>query len=620
MTEKSKRQRLLRERAEALLNPSGQNPADLSLDGIRRLIHDLSVYQIELELQNEDLRHTQSQLEETRDRYARLYHQAPVGYLTLDVNGVIHEANRTFMEQIGFQEKPHRLMGKALADFMTEPERDIFFSRFRSFFGQPDRKSIDVTLCGKNGQPFYARLTGCRDTDDRLLPELAAQTTLLLIVHDISAQKATEDALRESEEQFRSYYDLGLIGMAILSPGRQWVQFNNRMCEILGYTREELATLSWVDLTHPDDLQIAVDLFRRAVAGQADGQPIDKRCIRRDGRIIHTVVSVKCIRHPDGSPRYFMLMVQDITQRKQAEEMLREREVVLRSITDAAQDAIVVLDPKGEISFWNPAAEHIFGYTEAEALGQNLHQMLAPERYREAHNTAFVDFQRTGRGEAVGKTLALYARCKDGKEIAVALSLSAVRIQGRWQAVGIVRDETERQAQERELLRLATTDYLTGLANRRHFLEKVDMELERFKRYGRPAALLMMDMDHFKQVNDTYGHAIGDRALQHFAAIAQGILRRTDLLGRIGGEEFAALLPDADLAGAEHLAERLRAALATTPVPLEVGGILSLSISIGVTPFLAKDGKTSDILGRADRAMYRAKDQGRNRVETEKSA
>jgi diguanylate cyclase (GGDEF)-like protein/PAS domain S-box-containing protein len=275
-----------------------------------------------------------------------------------------------------------------------------------------------------------------------------------------------------------------------------------------------------------------------------------------------------------------------------------------------------MLDPEGRISFWNPSAEHIFGYTRDEALGQDLHLLLAPERYHDAHHKAFIEFQQAGRGNAIGKTLGLHARCKDGSEIAVALSLSAVHIRDQWQAVGILRDETERQAQERELRRLATTDHLTGLANRRHFLGQVDFELERFKRYARPAALLMMDLDHFKQVNDTYGHATGDRALQHFATVAQAVLRRTDLLSRLGGEEFAALLPDADPEGAGHLAERLRGALADAPIPLETGNI-ALTVSIGVALFSPADLETSAILGRADRALYRAKDRGRNRVEME---
>ncbi|HPE72764.1 MAG TPA: diguanylate cyclase [Candidatus Competibacter sp.] len=295
---------------------------------------------------------------------------------------------------------------------------------------------------------------------------------------------------------------------------------------------------------------------------------------------------------------------------------LREREATLHSITDSTHDAILMMDPQGRISFWNFAAQQIFGYAGDEAMGRELHALLAPERYHDAHLKAFPQFQRSGRGNAVGKTVGLHALCKDGTEIAVALSLSAVSIRGEWYAVGVVRDETERQARERELHRLATTDPLTGLANRRHFLVQVEHELERFQRYAKPAVLLMLDLDHFKQVNDRHGHASGDRVLQHFAAVAQQALRKVDLIGRLGGEEFAALLPNTDEEGALLLAERLRGYLAASPATGDAGEIF-FTVSIGLASFAAADRTANTILARADRALYRAKEAGRNRVEME---
>jgi len=134
--------------------------------------------------------------------------------------------------------------------------------------------------------------------------------------------------------------------------------------------------------------------------------------------------------------------------RYKATEALRESESRLSAITDSAQDAILMMDPEGNLTYWNPAAERVLGYTSTEALGRNLHDLIAPERYHEAHNAAFPEFIRTGQGAAVGKTLELHARRKDGREIAVALSLSAVRIKGGWHAVGILRDITELKQSE----------------------------------------------------------------------------------------------------------------------------------------------------------------------------
>lgn len=146
----------------------------------------------------------------------------------------------------------------------------------------------------------------------------------------------------------------------------------------------------------------------------------------------------------------------DIAERKRAEEALQASEGRLRAITDSAQDAILVMDPEGRISYWNPGAARIFGYTSTEALAQNLHDLIAPARFHSAHRAALPAFRQTGRGAAIGKTLDLEARRKDGREISVQLSLSAVQMDGDWHAVGLVRDVTERKQAAEALLRSET--------------------------------------------------------------------------------------------------------------------------------------------------------------------
>jgi diguanylate cyclase (GGDEF)-like protein len=160
-----------------------------------------------------------------------------------------------------------------------------------------------------------------------------------------------------------------------------------------------------------------------------------------------------------------------------------------------------------------------------------------------------------------------------------------------------------------ELQRLAETDFLTGIANHRRFSEAGEREIQRARRYGHPLAALMLDLDHFKKVNDTYGHAVGDRVLVAMTAAFRNLLRDIDVFGRLGGEEFAILLPETDLEGGRATAERLRAAFADTAV--DAGNtVLKVTISIGATLLLPED----DGLERADDAMYEAKRHGRNRV------
>jgi len=167
---------------------------------------------------------------------------------------------------------------------------------------------------------------------------------------------------------------------------------------------------------------------------------------------------------------------------------------------------------------------------------------------------------------------------------------------------------------ETQLLEMATTDFLTGLNNRRQFMTLLNQELERLRRLeNHRVAVLMLDLDHFKRVNDEHGHAAGDTVLQQFAERVRGELRKVDIAGRLGGEEFAILLLDADLEAAEQFAERLRRKVAEQPV-LHEGLVISVTVSLGVSVLRPEDAHEETALKRADAALYEAKHQGRNRV------
>jgi len=202
-----------------------------------------------------------------------------------------------------------------------------------------------------------------------------------------------------------------------------------------------------------------------------------------------------------------------------------------------------------------------------------------------------------------------------------------VWVLARWMAVdrdvggrvlrvaGTGMDITARKQAEEEVARLASTDSLTGAANRRTFLEQLETALARVKRFSESASLLMVDIDHFKAINDTYRHAGGDTVLKHFAGVCQSRLRRVDLLGRLGGEEFGILLAGADCASACEFANQLRQRLADTPACTPDVSI-AFTVSIGVTQIGRTDSDAETVLGRADVALYRAKDTGRNRVDS----
>ena len=191
---------------------------------------------------------------------------------------------------------------------------------------------------------------------------------VVAVNRDITAPKRAEQALRAREERFRRYFELGLIGMAITSPTTGMLEVNDEICAILGYDRSELLQTTWAELTHPDDLAADVAQFNHILAGELDGYASEKRCIRKDGQVIHTTNSVKCQRRADGSVEYFVAVLQDITARKRAEERLRAAEVRYRTLVERipAIMYIATLDATSSTVYISPQVEALLGFSQAE--------------------------------------------------------------------------------------------------------------------------------------------------------------------------------------------------------------------------------------------------------------
>lgn len=286
----------------------------------------------------------------------------------------------------------------------------------------------------------------------------------------------------------------------------------------------------------------------------------------------------------------------------------------LGAVLDSFRDAVLLVDHRGIIACANHSAETLFQIPVVCLIGTDCLNLMADRQSR-----GFLDYLRgnllPGNGVAPSATIELVGRRPGGAFFPIEVTSGRVEQPGNPAFTLVIRDIGLQKAREKELREGANRDRLTEVATRSHVEQLAETELFRASRYDRPFSVLLFDIDHFKRVNDTYGHAAGDVVLHEVARRCRSLIRASDLIGRWGGEEFLVMTPETAADGGRALGERLRKAVVETPVVLEVGEEVTVTISVGVAPYLKGDNDLAAIVGRADAALYRAKANGRDRVE-----
>ncbi len=319
-----------------------------------------------------------------------------------------------------------------------------------------------------------------------------------------------------------------------------------------------------------------------------------------------------------GKPTAVLLTCLDITDKVQLENDLKIANSRFSAVVQSAYDGIVTVDREQRIRLFNAAAEEMFGYGADEVVGQPL-DILIPDRYRGHHGEHVETFARSPiqSRQMFERGNRLTGRAKDGSEFPIEVSIAKIQIIGATEFTAVVRDISERARLIDELRQQATVDLLTGLTNRRAFYTHAAQERTRAARKGWSLSAMMIDIDRFKSINDCHGHAAGDMVLRAMASAFRSVLRKSEIFARIGGEEFAVLLSNADENQCAAVAERLRDAIAHGRFDHDWGEIarIPFTVSIGVAPCFKDDVNIDEALKRADAALYAAKGNGRNRVE-----
>jgi diguanylate cyclase (GGDEF)-like protein/PAS domain S-box-containing protein len=425
----------------------------------------------------------------------------------------------------------------------------------------------------------------------------------------------TREALLRREREFRTLAENAPINIARYDVDGRLIYLNPRFANTLALPEKALLgkkPVDWPDSPNLDNMQRAVNQTARS--GEEFSLEIEVPV--KDGGMQTHILHMMAERDATGAVVGVLATGQDISERKQLEQKLAEQENEFRTLAENMPINIARFNLDGRLIYNNSKHHTCFPLPIEKILGIKATQGVS-QPYVEIIEKSVLQTLQSG----VERSFEIEIPVREGNYVTYLITMVAERdTSGTIGVLATGLDISERKQLQRELERQARRDFLTGLYNRRYFIELAKKELSRLKRYGGELSLIMFDIDFFKQINDTYGHTTGDIVLQKIAKISRDALREVDIVGRLGGEEFVVLLPQTNRQQALEAAERLRLVLEAGVVKLENGTTVLFTASLGVlTVSLGKDRRSvnisiDDLLNRVDKALYKAKQSGRNRV------
>ena len=540
--------------------------------------------------------------EEAENMFQLVFETGPEAmFITRLQDGLIAEVNENFTLYTGFAKE--EAIGKttiSLGIWHNKMDRERLVHDLTE---RGDNENLEAMIRKKDGTIFTSLISA-------KIMDINGTPHLISVFRDISHRKLTENALRKSEEKFKAIANytanletwIGVDGEVI------WV--NPAVERYTGYSEEEtINTKSFIlTITYPDDLKKVEDELELALKGIEDsGEDIEFRCIRKDGTVFWISVNWHSVEDIYGDFAGIRMSGKDISKGKIAEEDVK----VLSQAVEQSPAVIVITDINGRIQYVNKKFIEITGYSSQEVIDKNpriLNSGLLPSEFYENLWSTILSGNEW-RGEFHNKK-------KNGEFYWESASISPIFDEAGniEKLLAVKEDITQRKYLEEELQIQARIDVLTGINNRRFFMESVERELFRGIRYRYEYAFVMLDIDHFKKVNDNFGHHFGDAALKEVTKACSSILRETDIFGRIGGEEFAILLVETNFASALEIAERLRKSVEEVSLYYDNGVKVPLAISLGLTKYHGSEDTINGLLIRSDKALYEAKESGRNKV------
>jgi diguanylate cyclase (GGDEF)-like protein/PAS domain S-box-containing protein len=524
----------------------------------------------------------------------------PAAVFVKDAKSRFQLMNKACEDQWGM--KFSDLQGTDASQFFPSDQMERFLAKDREVFAGGHQIDYEETFWNANLKQDRLGHTFKKPIYD----EFGNPQYLICITSDITERKLHEEALKVREDRFRTLFDRASEGILLITSKGEFIACNNSFANMHGYTTQEILSLNTNDLDTPDSSQHAPERMRRIFAGESLTFEVDH--YRKDGSVFPMEISASLV-NVEGEP-LIQSFSRDISERKLAEERLRVLAVAFET-----HEAIMITDANARIIKVNQAFQDITGYSSEDVLGKNPRILSAGLQDQVFYAAMWA--QLLSRGTWAGE---IWDKRKSGQVYPKLLTITAVKDKfGKTtEYVAIFKDITELKRAEDEIHNLAFYDGLTKLPNRRLLMDRLRAALTSSARSNHYGAVLFLDMDKFKTLNDTLGHEYGDLLLIEVAKRIQSCVREVDTVARLGGDEFVILLEDVDefvkeaSQKAAVIADKIRISL-SLPYMLNNKEQHS-SPSIGVTLYNGNTESAETLIKKSDMAMYQAKDSGRNAV------